>query len=215
MSLDGQARNPQAGYAMAVLLVGIAVMTIMLSVAMPVWHQQVQREKEAELIFRGEQYAHAIVLFQHKYGAALPPNVDVLVEQKFLRKKYKDPITGGDFQPIYQATASQPGTVPGQTTGGAAGQPRAGSAPSAGSGRPSGDITGTTPQGGLIGVVSKSTAAAIRLYNGFDHYNQWAFLYTQVAPVGGPGAVGGQGGGTARPGQPTSGRPQAPKPPQR
>lgn len=203
---------------MAVLLVGIAIMSIMLSVAMPVWHQQVQREKEAELIFRGEQYAHAIVLFQHKYGATLPPNVDVLVEQKFLRKKYKDPITGQDFQPIYQAAASQPGRTPGQTTGGTPGQPGPGNTPPAASGSPSGDVTGTTPTGGLIGVVSKSTAASIRLYNGFDHYNQWAFLYTQVTPVGGPGAVGGGGAGAAQPGQPGQprqpmpNRPQPPKP---
>jgi type II secretory pathway pseudopilin PulG len=202
MRLQGQGRNAQAGYAMAVLLVGIAVMSILLSVAMPVWHQQVQREKEAELIFRGEQYAHAIVLFQHKYGATLPPNIDVLIDQKFLRKKYKDPITGGDFQPIYQATASAPGTTPTQTTG--ATTPAAGAASTPGA-------AGATPQGGLVGVVSKSPAASIRLYKGFDHYNQWAFLFTQVQPTSAPitpGSNGTQQPGAPQPGQPLPQRPQ-------
>ena len=37
-------------------------------------------------------------MFQRKYGNALPPDVDVLIDQRFLRKKYKDPITGEDFQ---------------------------------------------------------------------------------------------------------------------
>ena len=59
------------------------------------------REKEEELIFRGKQYARAIGLFQRKFANTAPPTIDVLVEQRFLRKKYKDPITNDDFQPIY------------------------------------------------------------------------------------------------------------------
>jgi Tfp pilus assembly protein FimT len=60
--------NGDAGYAMAVLLVGLAIMSVMLTVAMPVWHQTAQREKEEELIFRGNQYARAVGLFQRKYA---------------------------------------------------------------------------------------------------------------------------------------------------
>jgi type II secretory pathway pseudopilin PulG len=83
---------------MAALLVAMAVMAIVLSTVMPVYQTVARRDREAELIFRGEQYARAIGLFQQKYGNALPPDVDVLIDQRFLRKKYKDPITGGDFQ---------------------------------------------------------------------------------------------------------------------
>jgi type II secretory pathway pseudopilin PulG len=83
---------------MAALLVAMSVMAIVLSTAMPVYQTVARREREAELIFRGEQYARAIGKFQQKYGNALPPDVDVLIDQRFLRKKYKDPITGGDFQ---------------------------------------------------------------------------------------------------------------------
>ena len=88
----------ERGYAMAALLVAMSVMAIVLSTAMPVYQTVARREREAELVFRGEQYARAIALFQRKYGNALPPDVDVLIDQRFLRKKYKDPITGDDFQ---------------------------------------------------------------------------------------------------------------------
>src|SRR6185295_19638270 len=103
MKLQGQ----QRGYAMVVLIVGLSVMAVMMTAAMPVWKQITQREKEAELVFRGEQYARAIGLFQRKNGpGTLPPSFDVLVEQRFLRKKFKDPITGDDFAPV----ALAPGT---------------------------------------------------------------------------------------------------------
>jgi len=91
-------RRQERGYAMAALLVAMSVMAIVLSTAMPVYQTVARREREAELVFRGEQYARAIALFQRKYGNQLPPDVDVLIDQRFLRKKYKDPITGGDFQ---------------------------------------------------------------------------------------------------------------------
>ena len=90
-------KRHERGYAMAALLVAMTVMAIVLSTAMPVYSTVARREREAELVFRGEQYARAIAMFQRKYGNQLPPDVDVLIDQKFLRKKYKDPITGGDF----------------------------------------------------------------------------------------------------------------------
>ncbi len=97
---------------MAALLVALSVMAIMMTVAMPVWKQMSTREKEAELVFRGEQYARAIGLFQRKFANAAPPNIDVLVEQRFLRKKYKDPITNDDFVPVLQQAQNAPGSLP-------------------------------------------------------------------------------------------------------
>src|SRR5262245_11870199 len=115
MQLAGQARRSDCGYAMAALLVGMAVLAILMTVAMPVWKQATQREKEEELIFRGLQYAHAIGLFQRKYANAFPPTIDVLVEQRFLRKKFKDPITNEDFVPLL---AGQGGGALGSATPG-------------------------------------------------------------------------------------------------
>ncbi|MES1255342.1 MAG: hypothetical protein ABUS56_07040, partial [Acidobacteriota bacterium] len=97
MNLHGQS---QRGYAMAALLIALAIMAVMATMAMPVWRMAAQREKEQELLFRGQQYARAIGLFERKYANTPPPNLDVLVQERFLRRKYKDPITGLDFVPI-------------------------------------------------------------------------------------------------------------------
>jgi hypothetical protein len=53
---------------------------------------------------------------------------------------------------------------------------------------------GTTA--GVGGVTSKSKAQSIRLYNGRNHYNEWAFVYVPQVQAPGAGAPG-----TAQPGQ--------------
>jgi type II secretory pathway pseudopilin PulG len=105
-----------AGYAMAALLVGLGVMSVAATVALPVWKQAAQREKEAELIFRGEQYVRAVALYQRRAGpGALPPDVDFLVENRLLRRAYRDPMTGGDFEVIRRSAAgpARAGAPPG------------------------------------------------------------------------------------------------------
>src|ERR1051325_6746163 len=88
----------EGGFAMAALLVAMTVMAIAMSVALPVWHTMAQREKEDELIFRGEQYARAVALYQRRFPGAVPPTLQVLLDGHLLRKKYKDPMTNDDFQ---------------------------------------------------------------------------------------------------------------------
>jgi type II secretory pathway pseudopilin PulG len=221
MKLAGQAQagkslDSERGYAMAVLLVALSIMAVMLTVVMPVWKHAGQREKEEELVFRGKQYVHAIGLFQRKFANTYPPTIDVLVEQRFLRKKFKDPITNDDFVPIL-AGQSLPGSAPG-TAGGTGAQGAAGRGPTAQPGQPNqpgragqpGQVAqpggrGTSPigtpgggtTGGISGVTSKSKDTSIRLYNGRSHYNEWAFVY--LPQVQAPGAGGAPG--TARPGQ--------------
>jgi type II secretory pathway pseudopilin PulG len=183
------------GYAMAALLVAMSVMAVLMSALLPVWSHMATREKEEELIFRGKQYARAIGLFQRKFANTAPPTIDVLVEQRFLRKKYKDPITKDDFQPIYanQALVQAPGGGPSAQR---PGQSANLSAP-AQQAQQSGFNTGA--QGGVIGVTSKSKDESIKIYNGRTRYNEWAFVYIQTAQrPGGVQMPGGQG----RPGQP-------------
>jgi len=222
--LSAMKRSGQAGYAMAALLVAMSIMAVMMTVAMPVWKQSARREKEAELIWRGQQYQRAIGLFGRKFANAFPPSIDVLVDQKFLRKKYKDPITGDDFQPLTQGQPTTPGSGsatgsrPGTMTSIGANPATAGANPAtAGTNRGATSNIGTTASGGfgtpvtgaaggIVGVVSKSKAKSIRLYNGRDHYNEWAFIFTQQNVPGGPGGVPGQvgrpgQGGVPRPGQ--------------
>jgi type II secretory pathway pseudopilin PulG len=218
MHLAGQGetvpRRRDDGFAMAGIIIGITVMAIVMTAAMPVWKHAAQREKEEELVFRGEQYVHAIALFQRKYANAYPPSINVLVEQKFLRKKYKDPITGEDFVPLTQAS-QQGGIQPGgaQRGGGQAATPAGRGQPAgrgpAGTPTPAGAaIPGGAPAGGIIGVTSKSTDTSIRLYKGRSHYNEWAFIYT--APVQAPAAAPGQLGQPGQRGR--QGQPQIPGP---
>jgi type II secretory pathway pseudopilin PulG len=180
----------QQGYAMVALIVALAIMAVLMTAAMPTWHQISQREKEAELVFRGEQYARAIGLFQKKSGpGVLPPSIDALVDGHYLRKKYKDPITGQDFDVL----AAGGTAAPGQTTQN--GQPGAGQTPQSGRGAAppqSGTAAPGQARGGIMGVASKSKDASIRIYNGRTHYNEWQFVY--VAQTTAPGQIGGRGG---------------------
>lgn len=190
------------GYAMAALLVGMSITAVLMSAAMPVWSQFAKREREAELIWRGEQYARAVGLFQRKYANTFPPTVDILVEQRFLRKKYKDPVTGEDFQPIPAGGGMPPGSIaaPGSSQVGQQFQGRpngvgqfgqSGAAPGQPPrpGQQGGGVAGATqPSIGIQGVVSKSTDTALKLYNGRSKYNEWSFVYLASVRQLAPGA---------------------------
>jgi type II secretory pathway pseudopilin PulG len=193
---------------MAALLVAIAVMGVLMSAAIPSWKTLVQREREAELIFRGEQYARAVGLFQRKYAGAFPPNLDTLLQQKFLRKKYLDPVTGKDFQLLYQGTAMAVSGQPGTAGSGAVGSARPGqiatppglaAVPGPGPGGAAGTVG---PRGGIVGVASTSPQSSFRLYKGRGKYNEWQFVYTQTSS-----GVGAPGEGQPRPGMPGAVRP--------
>jgi type II secretory pathway pseudopilin PulG len=188
----------QRGYAMAALLVALAIMAILMSVAMPVWRHEARREKEAELVFRGEQYARAIALYRFKnanVANAFPPSIDALVEGRFLRKKYKDPMTkDGEFVLIGAGSAqpglNQPGqAAPGQQQGPGTGAnpltPGRSNQPSPRGGGPGGLGGPLGPGGGavagMMGVRSKSTDTSIRTYRGATRYDQWQFTFN-IAP---------------------------------
>ena len=116
---------------MAALLVAMTIMAIVMTVALPVWHTAMRREREAELIFRGQQYARAVMLYQRRFPGAAPPNLDILLNEHLLRKKYKDPITNDDFQLVGAADAL---AMQGPSGGGAPGLTPPGSPPRPGLG---------------------------------------------------------------------------------
>lgn len=56
-----------------------------------------KREKEAELVFRGEEYAEAIRTFQQEHGGAYPTKFKQLLEQgpkkhRYIRRLYRNPF---------------------------------------------------------------------------------------------------------------------------
>ena len=196
---------------MAALLVSLAVMSVLMSALLPAWRHQAQREKEAELVFRGEQYVRAIRLWERKMGpGSRPPNFDILVQQKYLRKKYKDPMTeDGEFQPLYVGTNLPAPGGPGARGPGAGGRGPSSPTPAGRAGMPQapqqpqqpsgvGGLTG----GGILGVASKSKESSILIYRGRSHYNEWTFVYANAssAPGGAGSQMPGGRGGTPFPG---------------
>jgi type II secretory pathway pseudopilin PulG len=176
---------------MAALLVSLAIMSVLMSAVLPAWRHQAQREKEAELAFRGEQYVRAIRLWEAKMGpGSRPPTFDILVQQKFLRKKYKDPMTeDGEFQPLF-AGANLAGR-------GGSPTPGRGGIQSPSPPQPTSSLGTQLGGGGILGVASKSKEASIRIYKGAAHYNEWQFIHASASNVpGGRGAPmpGGRGG---------------------
>ena len=162
----------QAGYAMAALLVALMVAGILLTRALPFWATFVKREREAELIWRGTQYARAIDLFRQKYGYVFPPDVETLLEERLLRKKYTDPMTAdGEFQLLY-ADQLNGGNIPSNLA------------------EPLRQLREANARGGIIGVVSRSRDSSLGRFNGASKYNEWAFtpqtVYGRRAEGGSP-----------------------------
>lgn len=159
-----------SGYVFIMLLLLLTVMAIGLMVAYPVLKTQIQREKEEELIFRGNQYVEAIRLYQAKNPGRLPKSLKELYEKKFLRRLFPDPmVRGGDWDIILQS-------------GGGAPRPGAGRG---GEGSPQEVIV--APAGAvasvnsplIIGVVSSSTEKSIKVYNEQTTYDKWLFYLGQ------------------------------------
>lgn len=94
-----------AGFTYLGLLFFIAIMGITLALAASLWSFSQQREKERELMFVGEQFRRAIGLYyEHTPGTIkkYPQDLKDLLQdnryvntQRYLRRLYVDPITGG------------------------------------------------------------------------------------------------------------------------
>lgn len=90
-------RNRQ-GYILLSVMLLIALMLIAMAVEAPRIAQQIQRGKEEELVHRGMEYAKAVKKYRRKMGA-FPTSIEQLQDTnhiRFLRKRYKDPMTGED-----------------------------------------------------------------------------------------------------------------------
>ena len=91
-------RRDESGFAMLLVFVLAAAIAIGLYMEMPRLAFESQRQREHLLISRGEQYKRGIQLFYRKYHT-YPQNLDDLEttrNMRFLRRRYKDPMTGKD-----------------------------------------------------------------------------------------------------------------------
>lgn len=177
-TVDHADRGGECGFTLAAVLVIMAVMAIFLTIAVETASFQQRREKEEELIFRGNQVVEAIRLFRARNGR-FPVNLGELVTAKprVLRKKWSDPMTGvPDWEPVFLGEEGQ--TVAGGSVGPAA-TPTPGlfGGPAPGSG---------AKTGAIIGVHSRSCDEAIKLYNGRTRYCDWKFYFDPNKQAGAP-----------------------------
>jgi type II secretory pathway pseudopilin PulG len=96
-------RRSERGYILITLILFVALIAIAALVMAPVIAFQVKRDREEELIHRGVQYSRAMKHFVKKFGR-YPTRMEELEntnQVRFLRKRYKDPITGKDFKILH------------------------------------------------------------------------------------------------------------------
>jgi type II secretory pathway pseudopilin PulG len=194
-----------SGFTLVAVVVAIAIITILLAAVGPTISTIIERDREAELIFRGKQYGRAIQAFQKRYGR-LPNELKELFKLKprSIRQLWKDPMCDCDDWEIL--IAGTPEAVPmgqGQLPGG--GLPRTPGArrtPGFGSPPPSdSDLTPTAPPflggsgstrrtptptsifgtpgkkvGPILGVRTKVHRKALRKWRERDYTDEWRFL---------------------------------------
>ena len=169
-------KSSEAGYTLVVFVMIVAVMAILMAVAVEVVSFQAQREREAELIFRGQQYVEAIRLYKQKYGRN-PMRMKELWEAdpRVLRQKWKDPVTDSEeWGLIFLGQEGRELTAPGGRDRGR---------------RPTPTRTpvfereregGGEKVGPIIGVHSLSTDQSIKIYEGRTTYAEWKFVLQEA-----------------------------------
>ena len=88
---------------MLVILLMLALLTLALVQAAPSVAVQIRRDQEEEMIHRGDQYVRAVRRFYRKFGR-YPTSLDELKDTnhlRFLRREYKDPVTGKEFKLLH------------------------------------------------------------------------------------------------------------------
>jgi hypothetical protein len=220
----------------------LTILLITLTTALPDIYTAAQRDREEELIFRGNQYARAIALFHRQFNR-YPASVDELLKRtngfRFLRHAYPDPMTRGGKWRFIHANAA--GAVLDSSTWTSPAQPK--NPPATESLQPllpgsnlnfppgSEDQSGaeslkpaptlstaeTSSSGELkgalvVGVASMSPRRSIRIWNGYDRYAKWEFLGLPQAATEGAAPQPTIPGATAAPGTAAPG-PAAPSTP--
>jgi type II secretory pathway pseudopilin PulG len=114
-------RRSERGYILLMLMLFVALLAIAAGALAPSIAFRVKRDREEEMIHRGTQYSRAIRHFVKKTGR-YPTRLEELENTnniRFLRKRYKDPITGKDFKLLHVGEVQLTG-APGLGIGAAA-----------------------------------------------------------------------------------------------
>jgi type II secretory pathway pseudopilin PulG len=114
----------QRGATLMVVLLMMVVMGLAAGMAGNTWKNVMEREREAELLFRGDQYRRAIESYykavQGGARAAYPVKLEDLLKdprslqtRRHLREKYRDPLTNEEFELVREGggISGLPGAV--------------------------------------------------------------------------------------------------------
>lgn len=161
MSRQGRIRG-QHGFALLTVLVMVVLLGLLMGMAGSSWKDLVQRAKEEELFWRGNQYRQAIEKFASaRFGGGglqtYPASLEDLLRdprspevRRYLRHLYPDPMTGGDWDLIKD---------------------------------PSGRIMGVRSSSSLKPFRQAGFPAGYEGFEGSEKYSDWEFEYTMSSPT--------------------------------
>jgi hypothetical protein len=186
----------------------MTISLILLAGALPAVRHELQREREEELFWRGQQIAIAIARYAQDHGGQPPLKLEDLAERFDLNgrpKRYlrpsalRDPMTPkGDWRPIhpgdplvgelhfaYLTATQRPLPLPPALARFAMPQSSIVQGPGADQGQTTAGAFRSSLQsetGPIIGVVSRSQESLIRNYYGIDTYDRSLFICCVPVP---------------------------------
>ncbi len=112
-----RARKAERGYVLITILLVFSLMSIAALAVLPSFIFELKRDQEDEMIHRGVQYTRAIRVYYRKLGRypTRLEDLDNTNNLRYLRKHYKDPLTGQDFKLLH---FGDPGLTLGGSFGG-------------------------------------------------------------------------------------------------
>jgi type II secretory pathway pseudopilin PulG len=154
-------KSRERGFTYLTVLFAVALMGLGLALTGEVWQTALTREREAQLLYAGNQYRRAIERYYLSGPRQFPRTLDDLLKdprkpgtERYLRKLYFDPLTG----------KSEWGTVK----------------------APDGGIMGVYSLAEDKPIKVAGFAFANREFEGAAKYSDWKFLYnpaTQQVPI--------------------------------
>lgn len=99
-------RHTESGYALVLILFFLALLVLSTVAAAPTVLSSIQREREAEMVWRGHQYTRAVRMYYmklHRFPTALDDLTKPKTGIRFMRQAYKDPMNqvDGSWRLIY------------------------------------------------------------------------------------------------------------------
>lgn len=150
----------QRGVTLMAVLVMVVVTGLLAGMAGATWRTTMQQEREAELLWRGDQYRKAIQSYcKVQFGGiqSYPKSFEDLLRDprslqpvRHLRRLYADPFTGGDWVLIKE---------------------------------PTGGIQGVRSSSTLEPFKKDGFPEEYDKFKGKMHYSEWEFAYTQPPNV--------------------------------